>query len=255
MLIYLVSISFFFVGAALVWYMLRADKGSKEPLSALWVAAGFGLLAVFVAATLNSTVLPGTETIAQESLWFAFLAMMGVGLIEEAAKFFPLALFIYKKPYFNEYTDGIIYFGISGLVFGVIENFLYSATMGGGVGLGRLVLTPFFHAAGTAIIGFFLIRFKLKKQSPIPVIGIYALVAFLHGLYNFGLVSQIPLLIMISLMISVLLTMSIFLLLMKAGEIDKSLGLSAVGSNKFCRSCGQPNPQQNLYCALCGNKA
>lgn len=255
MLVIPISLMFFALGAGLVWFMLKNDHGSKEPITALWTAAGFGLLSLFFAIFLSWLLLPKTEQIAAGSLSAVFVSMMGVGLVEEASKFFPLALYIYKKPYFNEYTDGIIYFGISGLVFGTVENFLYSASLGNGAGLGRMILTPFFHAAGTAIIGFFLIRFKLKKQSPLPIIGIYVLVAGLHGLYNVGLVAQMPILIVVSLMISALLTMSIFLLLMKANELDKSLGLSATGTNKFCRGCGQPNTERNLYCVSCGSKA
>jgi predicted amidophosphoribosyltransferase len=42
---------------------------------------------------------------------------------------------------------------------------------------------------------------------------------------------------------------------MRATDLDQESGLSAVGHNTFCRSCGQPNPKHNLYCTRCGQYA
>jgi hypothetical protein len=113
-----------------------------------------------------------------------------VGVIEEAAKFIPLALFIRNKSYFNEHTDGVIYFGIAGLTFGFLENVEYSIVsrnrVGGELtGIVRLIILVFFHAASTGIVGYYLAKAKIHKQSwmkPLMALGMLALV---HGLYDF----------------------------------------------------------------------
>lgn len=256
MLYFIVPFLFFGIGLWLAFYLLRKDRGSKEPLAAIWAAVGFGFVAVILASIINELLIPIKITeLNQVPLGQLFFAMLIVGFTEEAVKFLPLAFFIYKKPYFNEYTDGIIYFALSGLTFGVIENFLYSTTLGAGAGIGRLILTPFFHASGTAIIGFYLIKSKLKHSGLATVAYAYIGVAVLHGIYNFGLGSQIPELVVLSLMISALLTMSIFILMSHANELDKSNNLSASGANNFCRNCGAANEKNNLYCNNCGKRA
>ena len=219
----------------------------------LWVAAGFGFASIIIAMILSGVFID-IDPDSNPAIVYGLISMLGVGLIEEAAKFFPLASFIYKKSYFNEFTDGIIYFAFCGLVFGVLENFLYSLGYGYETGIARILLTPFFHAAGTAFIGFFLIKAKLKNKGLLSVFTAYLGVAILHGFYNFGFISGIPHLVVLSLMISALLTMSIFLLNMKANELDKELGLSASGENKYCRQCGAIN-NNSLYCVNCGRKA
>lgn len=246
-----------FIGVAigLAWYLVAHDHGQKEPVGMLWLAVGFGLggaiLASFVEDRLLSAnnLMPGTPygTI----LWTA----LAVSVIEESCKFIPLALVLYKRPYFNENTDGIIYFALAGLGFGLPENILYTLQFGAKTGLLRLILIPFFHAATTGLVGYFLVKRKLAGRSPfgiaIPLVGMM----LVHGLYDFGLSSGSILLEICSLVITLSLSIGLFRLFMRASERDRMLGLSLVGHNAFCRSCGYPNPQHHLYCVRCGKNA
>jgi RsiW-degrading membrane proteinase PrsW (M82 family) len=243
----------------MVIYIRSKDRGSKEPTSMLYAAAGFGVLGIGIAVLLEMFFTSAdTSTLAAEPLGVTSYAVyegFAVGLIEEAAKFLPLAIFIYRKRYFNEHTDGILYFGLAGLGFGLPENILYTLDGGVGAGLGRLLLTPFFHAATTAIVGYFLARKKVRGGNMIPVVTAFVAMVGVHGYYDFGLMTGVPLFVLSSYIASFCLTGTFFWIIAHAQHVDQQLGISAVGSNAFCRACGAPNPKRNLYCQRCGSRA
>ena len=250
---------FMLLGGAFVWFLLANDHGEKEPVAALWVALGLGVLGAVMAGFLESKVLPAeidpVKGVGGVPVSTLFFSAMIIGAIEESAKFIPLAIWIYKKRFFNEYTDGVIYFAIAGLGFGLPENILYTIQFGASAGLARLFLTPLFHSAMTALVGYFLIRNKLNNK-PLWSIWLYLLAAIvLHGLYDFGLLSQNIILAIGSVFLTLLATIMLFAMFVKANQLDKNLGKSVVGHNGFCRNCGFPNPDHSLYCTNCGKIA
>ncbi len=254
----MIIVIYMFVGLAwgLAYYLLEKDKGEREPMSALWAAFGFGVLSLIPTGVLeyfftSENLLDAAKTMPQGVI---FREAMIVGIVEEACKFLPLAFYIYKKRYFNEHTDGIIYFALAGLGFGLPENIMYTLSYGGEA-LGRLILTPFFHAATTAFVGYYLVRCKLRKK-PLITAGI-ALIAMMvvHGLYDFGLISGNGAYIVGSLAITISLSVFVFVVAGHAKGRDQKMGLSVVGHNAYCRSCGYPNPKRNLYCTQCGRHA
>lgn len=243
------------LGVFLTWYLLSKDKGEREPATALWAAFGFGALGMIPAVILEAIFVPDIAELKQLSLIMLVGMSLLIGVIEEVSKFLPLALFIYKKRYFNEYTDGILYFALAGLGFGLPENIFYTLQFGGAVGLGRIIFTPFFHAATTAIVGYALIRAKLGGKgfaASLPTLGLMVLV---HGLYDFGLLSGRSYLVVISLAVTAVVSTVLFLLISRAKRLDQQSGLSVVGTNTFCRSCGAQNPEHLLYCTKCGRRA
>jgi RsiW-degrading membrane proteinase PrsW (M82 family) len=183
------------------------------------------------------------------------VAATTVGVIEELCKFLPLAVFLYRKRYFNEHTDGIIYFALAGLGFGLPENILYTLQYGTQAGIGRIILTPFFHAAITALVGYFLIKGKLARKSLLSCILALVAAMLLHALYDFGLVSGRATFSLMSVGVTLSLSGALFVLFVRATERDQDRGLSAVGHNAYCRSCGAPNPRRHLYCTRCGKNA
>jgi RsiW-degrading membrane proteinase PrsW (M82 family) len=263
---YFVILAFICIASSLVWYLLGHDHGRKLPVATLWYACGFGVLAMVLAMAAEAFVLPRDfvtkpvlYTTGQQFFWFSI-----VGVVEEAAKFIPLALFIYKRPYFREHTDGCIYFAICGLTFGLGENILYTATFGAGVGIIRLLLTPFLHAATTSILGYYLVNQKIQPNKR----GLFVLAAIIipamHGVYDFGLGAGIGGLLVLSLMITLLLTLGLFLYFMQANAQDRlasaqaPLGYAiapalASTQHNFCASCGKPSKHQS-YCEYCGHK-
>jgi RsiW-degrading membrane proteinase PrsW (M82 family) len=255
MLLFVLLLIFISIAVFLVWFLLAHDRGAKEPVGALWMAAGFGLAGSLLAALLESRLISVDNLSPGVPYGTLLVAALAVGAIEEACKFVPLAVVIFKKRYFNEYTDGVIYFALAGLGFGLPENLLYTLQFGTKAGLVRVLLTPLFHAATTGLVGYFLIKRKLAGQSPLWVLLPLAGVMVLHGLYDFGLTSGSVVYAASALLITLGTSIGLFVAFLRAGEHDQDKGLSAVGHNAFCRSCGYPNPEHHLYCVHCGKNA
>ncbi len=252
---FILILIFIALAVALVTFLLRNDRGEKEPISALWIAAGFGLLSAVAAAFIEREFIPLSATRTGNPLPHLLVSFLGIGLIEESLKFLPLAIILFPKKYFNEHKDGIIYFAIAGLGFGLPENILYTMQFGAKSGLGRLIMTPIFHAAITSMAGYYLIKAKLAKKNPFTIWPVLVLAVILHGFYDFGLASGTTLFTFMSTIITIALSANFFNLYFRAQDHDEDMGLSAVGHNLYCRTCGFRNSQHYLYCTHCGQRA
>jgi len=253
---FVLIIVFLLMTVGLAWYFIAQDKAKKEPTYALWEAFLFGVLGAISAIIIENIFvnLKGTQ-VGAPVLQLA-INFLKVGFIEEIIKFLPLAIFIYHKKYFNQFTDGIIYFGIVGLAFGLIENFGYVIGFGANDTFARLFLTPFFHASTVAIVGFYLASKKINHQkSYLAIIIALLTVIVLHATYDFGLTINNQFFNLISIIISVGLAVNLFVMYFKARNLDQMYGLAEVGINNFCRHCGQKNKHHLLFCTNCGYHA
>lgn len=257
-----VSILLFLLSSGLlIWFFLRNDHGVKETKGALFAAAAFGVLAV-VAAVWAELFLPDPSNPRATLLTLLFVGL-AVGIIEEAAKFIPLAIFIKNKSYFNEHTDGVIYFGIAGLTFGLIENLfyllIYKNHLGGSefTGIFRLIVLFFFHAASTGIVGYYFAKVKIQHQSLARPIIAFSTLVMVHGLYDFlflyaahayqnayaasdNSLTLIVLALVSGLILSALLNTFLFLYYGRAQQWDASIGLSTDPRLGNVKSNGQP---------------
>lgn len=236
-----------FVGMAvgLAWFLVAHDRGEREPVAALWLAASFGLAGGVLAAFLESRLIASNNLSPGTPYGTLLLTSLAVGFIEEACKFVPLALVLYKRPYFNEHTDGVIYFALAGLGFGLPENILYTLQFGTKAGLARVLMTPFFHAATTGLVGYFLIKRKLSGLSPFGVWLPLGVIMVLHGLYDFGLSSGSTAYAIGSLLITLGLSIGLFMAFLRAGKLDRDRGLSIAGHNAFPLSYATERPGQH----------
>lgn len=255
MLLFILLVVFIAVAVSLAWFLLAHDHGEKEPIGMLWLALGLGFVGAMLAGIIEARVLPVKDLSPGSGLGPLLISTLIVGVVEESLKFVPLSLVLYGKRYFNEHTDGVIYFALAGLGFGLPENILYTLQFGTKAGLGRVVLTPFFHAATTGLIGYFLAKRKLEKRSPAMVIVPLIALMVIHGLYDFGLTAGLWPMTILSIGIAMSLSAGLFMAFMRATDLDQDMGLSVVGHNAFCRSCGFPNPKYHLYCTQCGKNA
>lgn len=254
-MLFILLLVFIGVAIGLAWFLLAHDHGEREPVTALWLAAGFGVVGALLAGWLENRLISSNNLLPGAAQGSLLRAALGVGVIEEACKFLPLAVVLYGRRYFNEHTDGVIYFALAGLAFGLPENILYTLQFGTKTGLARLFLTPLFHAATTGLVGYFLVKRKLAKRSPWLVAVPLGVMMLLHGFYDFGLTSGSEAYNALAVITTLGLSAGLFLLFLRATEHDQDLGLSVVGHNAFCRSCGVPNPTHHLYCAHCGEHA
>ncbi len=255
MKIFLLLLSFILIVVLMAWYLISQDKGPKEPIKALWLAFIFGMFGALAAGILEKYLIvykntqPGAPDIKMVGSYLV------VGIIEELVKFLPFAIYVYKKKYFNEHSDGVLYFAIVGLGFGLPENLLYVLNFGSSTGIGRLFLTPFFHATTVALVGYYLSRKKLSGGSFKPVVNALALVIVLHAIYDFGLSSGVTILTVISILITAFLSINLFSLYYRSTELDQLQGIAEVGINRYCRHCGRKNSGHHLYCTYCGYHA
>lgn len=240
MLLFALLVLFIGSAAGLAWFLIAHDRGQKEPVMMLWGAAAFGLAGAIAAAFIEPRLVPLNNLLPGVPNGTLLLSMLAVAAIEEGCKFVPLALVLYRKPYFNEHTDGVIYFALAGLGFGLPENLFYTLQFGAQTGLLRLVMTSVFHAATTGLVGYYLIRCKLSRRSPfrvgLPLLG----VILLHALYDFGLSSLSPLYAALSVTITVGASLGLFVLFLRATELDQEEGLSAVGNNSADQAASWP---------------
>ena len=251
----LILLVFIGIAGGLAWFLISQDHGKKEPILALWGAFAVGALGALAAYFIETKFLSSSSIAYGAAKGELLRGTMLVGVIEESCKFLPLALLIYGRKYFNEYTDGVIYFALAGLGFGLPENLLYTLQDGTQTGLVRVLLTPAFHAATTAMVGYFLAKQKMTHRSPFFVAIPFAVAIVIHGLYDFGLLSGDTAYAAVSVVITLCITGNMFFLFSRATSHDQDLGLSVVGNNSFCRSCGWPNPKHHLYCIHCGKNA
>lgn len=255
MKLFSIIVFFIIISIFLAWYLISHDRGPKEPIKALWIAFLLGALGAIGASLLEQLFIPSKD-IQTGSLWHDLISnYFIVGLIEESIKFIPFAIYIYRKNYFNEHTDGVIYFALVGLGFGLPENILYALSYGSATGIGRIFLTPFFHATTVAFVGYYLAKFKISHKNFMTVIYALFAVIILHSIYDFGLSSGNSLLTLISIIITSILSINLFMVYRKATILDQSMGLAEVGVNRYCRHCGLYNPRHTMYCTRCGQRA
>lgn len=255
MSVFIILLIFVGLSVGLAWYFIASDRGEKEPIYALWLAAALGMAGAFAAGYLESIFVKNMDVLNGRPSARLLSAALIVGLIEELCKFVPLAVWLYPKRYFNEHTDGVIYFALAGLGFGLPENILYTLQYGSDTGVSRLILTPLFHAAITGLAGYCLINLKLARRSGWLVAIPLAAAVLLHCFYDFGLLSGRSIFQAAALAITLALSGGLFWLFMKSTQQDQNAGLSATGLNRYCRSCGRANPKHHLYCTYCGKNA
>jgi len=109
----------------------------------------------------------------------------------------------YKKNYFDDITDGLVYGGAIGLGFGMTENLMYftqyndTFVQWASLVLTRTVFSAVMHAISTATFGAFLAKSKFTITNVkfiYPVIGLL-LAMSIHFIWNFTLTYEYTFLI------------------------------------------------------------
>ncbi len=222
---------FIIVALIPVWFMLRNGRSNTEPKASLGLMVVFGVLAVFITYLLSlpaDILLPETGNLINGNMANSARPdnlMLGVVIfatIEELAKFLPAALFLYPKKYFNQRSDGVLYFAVIGLSFGLVEDLLYLSSDGAITGLIRIIFGWFFHGALTGIIGYTLATKKVTGHSWLFVAAGIAAAIVLHSVYNYSLFASTwnALWIFLAVIITVYVNASLFILFFLASRQD-----------------------------------
>jgi protease PrsW len=166
----------------LVAYFYRRDSLRREPVPLIWKTFLWGFFSVIPAALAE---LFATRLIAPTSILFDSFVV--AGLVEEMSKFLVVRIFIYRRPEFDEVSDGMVYTITAGLGFAFFENILYSGTSVGVLVLRGLTAVPL-HAVSAGIMGYYIGRSKFGGK-PVFTRGI-AYAVLVHGAYDYVLLSE-----------------------------------------------------------------
>ena len=177
--------------------LLWIDRYEAEPTWMLATAFFWGaLVAVFVAYVVNTAASSIVYVLTKDShAGEVFSTIVSAPLVEECAKGLVVLMLFFKQDEFDDVLDGIVYAGMVGLGFAMMENVQYyaKAALAGEAGAltGTLILrgrlSPFVHPLFTSMtgIGLGLARQSTKRfvQILAPLIG-FALAVTLHATWN-----------------------------------------------------------------------
>lgn len=145
-----------------VLLILWIDRYESEPLWMLAMAFFWGAtFAAFIAIVINSLAVRILSETYDVFTGRYYALVISAPIVEEFSKGLVLfALFFWKKDEFDGVIDGIVYAGMVGLGFAMIENFQYygdAAMMGGdrltGTFILRGAMSPFAHPLFTSMTG------------------------------------------------------------------------------------------------------
>jgi protease PrsW len=182
-----------FIYLIFIW---RLDRYEREPFGKvfkhfLWGAIGAVFFGIIISNFLNSTA---ELLISSEDSIIFISAVIVAPFAEELVK----ALYLFRsfrKNYFDNITDGLVYGGAIGLGFGMTENLMYFTTYDDtlsqwiSIVITRSIFSAVMHAIATATVGAFLAKAKFSLSSSkylYPIIGI-SLAMFFHATWNFSL--------------------------------------------------------------------
>lgn len=175
-----------------VWFFNRQDSEDREPLGLLLRCFLYGMIAVGAAALAEIAFSPVMEA-ATHPVNHLIALIVGVGLVEESAKFAAFHLAVHREPAYNEPVDGIIYAVTAALGFSTLENLIYTASFGLSVAPLRAMVASVAHAAFSGIVGYYAAMVKFRDRPRRTAWAGLGLASVLHGFYNFFIVdASIP---------------------------------------------------------------
>ena len=173
---------------ALLWliYFYRQDRLPEPPALVLRTFL-FGALAVLPAALIERRFVtnlgPGTPVF--DVLVLSFLV---IGLAEELSKLATISLSVGRSGAIDSGVDGVVYGVSAGLGFAMLENIFYINSFGIGVAPIRAIISNLAHALFSGVMGYHYAHGILWNRRKEKWRGL-AWAVFLHGLYDFILIS------------------------------------------------------------------
>jgi RsiW-degrading membrane proteinase PrsW (M82 family) len=206
---------------SIIWllFYLRKDVHPESNLMVIKIFL-YGMLVTLPAIFLGIGIFQTLKELNLSPFLFTIgSTFLGVALVEELLKYLVVKEKVLTNPELDEPIDIVLYMIIAALGFAAVENVLILLPLGPNFLLGetiflsaiRFVGATFLHALSSGLVGYFLVLsfFETKSRVKLVFIGL-ALATFLHGLYNFSIITIeggakliIPIIILISLAIFV----------------------------------------------------
>jgi RsiW-degrading membrane proteinase PrsW (M82 family) len=172
-------------------YIYFRDKYEKEPVYLLLLSLLAGAL-ITVPIAIVESLLSGLSVNFEGLLKPAWHAFAVAGFTEEFFKYLAMYILIWRSREFNEKFDGIVYAVFISLGFAGVENVMYVVESGETTGLIRAFTAVPAHTIFGITMGFYFgyAKFSLKNQTAWKIKALIYPV-FLHGVYDFILMSGI----------------------------------------------------------------
>ncbi|NLU54742.1 MAG: PrsW family intramembrane metalloprotease [Firmicutes bacterium] len=175
---------------ALLWllYFYLQDR-FPEPPKVVFRVFVFGALAIIPAVIIEMRYV--TELWQGAPILSSILVNYGVvATAEELSKLASMVISLEKAKVIDSPVDGLVYGVSAGLGFATLENILYINSFGMQVAPVRAIFSNLAHALFTGVLGYHYARsILLDKKSEIWKGILWAV--FLHGSYNFILISGV----------------------------------------------------------------
>ncbi len=175
----------------MLWYFCNRDKYEPEPKKKILKIFLIGALMVIPAGIIETALLYGLNALVGGIMNIFIMSFIIIAPTEELLKFFAVKRWIYRSLEFDEVMDGIVYTVAASLGFATIENVLYVLQHGITTGIARAFLAIPGHAFFGALMGYYIGRAKFDKENETKLIlkGVF-LAVFFHGLYDFLLLTE-----------------------------------------------------------------
>lgn len=172
-------------------YVYIRDRYEREPLALLLKAMLAGALSTIPVLFVN-TWLEGYAVYFTGLQRAGYIAFVVAALVEELFKFLVLYLLIWRNREFNEKFDGIVYAVFVSLGFALVENIMYVISYGETTGYIRALTAVPAHALFGVTMGYYFAfaRFGSRRNLNLAKALIWPIL--LHGVYDFILMSQHP---------------------------------------------------------------
>lgn len=233
---------------------------SKEPLTLLLglFMAGIGscFLVLFISEILGNFLPFMNISIENQSFTQTLLyAFIGVALVEEFCKWFMIFVIGYNNKEFDEIYDIIVYSIFVSLGFAFFENIVYVLQSEHIItAIVRAVSAVPSHACDAVFMGYYLSVAKqcsykgMKNLESKNIVLSILIPTLLHGIYDFCLMSGIPILVFVFIAFVV----ALYVISIKRLKTIADSNRKIKYKNRFCGMCG--SRVEGEFCGHCGRR-
>ena len=176
-------------GFAICLFIYFKDKYKREPLGLLMFSFFMGALSIIPALIIElAFTKPVNRLMGEGILYTAVFSYIIVALSEEGSKFLALRFVPYRRKYFDDPFDGIVYAVMVGMGFATLENIGYVLQHGMGTGILRMFLSVPAHGTFAVLMGYYigLAKFDQARRKKYMLLAVLWPVIF-HGTFDFFL--------------------------------------------------------------------
>lgn len=215
----------------LFFYIRKKDKIEPEPMKMLLQLVGLGVLSIVPAVVLELLLpIPFAYLFGTDSIIYKFIdCFFVIAVAEEGCKFIMLLIRTWKSKEFNYTYDAVVYAVSVSLGFAALENILYVFDGGFLTALLRALTSVPAHTIFAVYMGYYYGVAKKASCSRKTALTIASfaisiiLPILIHGFYDFCLMSQSLILIIVFLMFDIVITILAFLTVNRLSREDSPI--------------------------------